>query len=244
MSAIPPKIQSFFDHGFLPGGGDLAVPRSFDSTSKGQVSLNCISKIEGITTSLLHKAKGGLTVTLEEKIGEKGILDAAVARNEVKISEEEAELAKIAPSFAKAAATQQTLEKDQEFLAALSAKVHKTALFVLNIELVATENESMDGCKEVGRPHIPPDQIDVVFISDRVVGKTPFSKVVPVPSTSMTINFSYKDEQGNPQTLNKLGPIEVPDYREALLKLSETRGLLSKRPLYTHMTRLWDPATS
>lgn len=239
MSAIPSKIQSFFDKGFLPGGGDLDVVRSYDSERRGEVSLNCISKVEGIATSLLHSAKGGLVVMLEERVGEGGILDEALARNEDLIKAKEIEFAKILPGFATSAARNFVLKQDHTFIEAITAKAHQTALFILNLEVRPGENESEDGCKEIGRPPISSDKIDAVLISERVIGKDVDGKVISVPSMSMKMNFCYKDETDNPQTIKELGPIDVPNYQQALLELvTQKKPSLSANPIYTHMTRL------
>ncbi len=54
------------------------------------------------------------------------------------------------------------------------------------------------------------------------------------------INFSYKDERENPQTIRKLGPISIPDYQKFLEDSVREKKL--PLPSYTHMTRLWDIA--
>ena len=239
MSAIPPKIQSFFEKGFLPGGGGLDVAKSYDSVSRGEVPLNCISKVEGIATSLIHPAKGGLTVMIEERVGGGGILDAALQRNADQIGEKEAQFALILPGFATAAARNSVLKEDHTFIEAITIKAHQTALFILNLEVSPDENKSEDGCKEVGRSYVPSEKIDVVLVSETVIGEEAPSKITRVPSKQMTINFCYKDEQENPQTINGIGPIYVPDYQQALLDLSkQKKPSLSESPIYTHMTRL------
>jgi len=89
------------------------------------------------------------------------------------------------------------------------------------------------------RSYVPSEKIDVVLVSETVIGEEAPSKITRVPSKQMTINFCYKDEQENPQTINGIGPIYVPDYQQALLDLSkQKKPSLSESPIYTHMTRL------
>ena len=67
-------------------------------------------------------------------------------------------------------------------------------------------------------------------------------RVVCVALRETTINFCYKDERGDTQTIRGIGPIPIPDYEKDLLELAEKRDDLSKNPIYSHMTRLWEIA--
>ena len=85
------KVNSFLTNGFLSGNellehmrkqnNENSITTSYDSKLRDQVPLNCVSKIDGIKISLFHPAKGGLVVMVEEKVGQKGILDEALERN-------------------------------------------------------------------------------------------------------------------------------------------------------------------
>ena len=163
MSVFLPKILNIFQHGLLAGGGDFPVKTSFDSKGNKIVSLNCISDIDGIETSLSHPAKGGLTVTLEERVGEGGILDEALKRNADLIQVSQEELAMLTPSLMTFMARRSALKQDSKFLEAISQKTHQTALFILNLELHPDDNQSTDGCNEVSRPKVLPEKISEVL---------------------------------------------------------------------------------
>ncbi|GAB5412329.1 MAG: hypothetical protein ChlgKO_14430 [Chlamydiales bacterium] len=243
MSAIPSKIQSFFDKGFLPGGKGLDVKRSFDSKTREGVSLNCISNIDGIVNSLLHPAKGGLTVMLEEKIGDGGILDQVLERNEEAIRHKEKELRDTLPLFMRnmvlVGARHAVLKTDKRFIDAVTEKAHMTALFILDIELDEGENISLDGCKEVSRGYISADKIVRVYISEKIIGDTGDPRIIRIPFVLEDFNFCYKDEKGNPQIIKKLGPVYIPNYQKVLEDLiSDLNRNLEENPIYTHMTRL------
>ena len=174
-------------------------------------------------------------------------LDAALQRNADQIKEKEqkmsAGLLSFMTSMVTPAARLAVLKTDSEFIGDIARKIHMTALFILDLEPLADESVSLDGCKEVIRETIPPERIQFVLMSERErveVGGD--SRVIHLPSREGSINFCYKDEHGNPQTITDLGPIDIPDYQKFLRELAETKSL-PESPIYTHMTRLWDKTT-
>lgn len=244
MSAIPPKVKSICELGILPGGGSLSVAKSYDSQPTVGVRLNCISKIEGIAVSLINPAKGGFTVAIEEKIGAEGsILAAALLRNGEKIQKKAAEIVAAMPFMAPMAATaarQAVLKEDPEFIGAIAEKIQATALFILDTEVTQDDTVSVDGSKEVIRRSVPKENIQQVLISKEIMNGSNDPRFTFVESTNMKINFCYKDEDDNPQTIKDIGPMKVPNYLDALTKIAtdSSRGSLAKNPIYTHMTRL------
>lgn len=245
ISIVPSKVESICNLGILPGGGSLSVSKSYDSQPTVGVRLNCISKIEGIAVSLVNPAKGGFTVAIEEKIGADGsILSTALLKNTEQIQKKKTELAAAMPLFmapmANTAARHAVLKKDPEFITAIVEKIQATALFILDTEVTQDDITSVDGSKEVIRQRVPKESIQQVLISKKIMNKSDDPRFILVGSTNMKINFCYKDEGDNPQTIKDIGPIEVPNYLDALTKIAKnsSRGSLAKNPIYTHMTRL------
>ena len=87
INPISAKIASFFKFGAVSGEDleqakkETAVARSYDAHHIHALSLNCVSKIEGIKKSLLGgPANSGLSVVAEEAVGSGGIIDEALSR--------------------------------------------------------------------------------------------------------------------------------------------------------------------
>lgn len=244
------KIGSFFANGFL-SGADLqqhmqkesdvyTIATSYDAKLRDQVPLNCISKIQGVKTSLLHQAKGGLVVMVEEKVGQGGILDAALQRNLETIKVKKQELSSLPSSYIEPVARNLILSTDKEFLEAITEKVHQTALFLLkDLQVESGENGALDGCQETGRSKIAPDKILSLIlprIYEGAITNVPADKIKFVASTSSEFVYCYKDEKDVPQQI-KIKDLMIPNYAATLEQFaSETQ--LSTNPIYTHMTRL------
>jgi hypothetical protein len=172
MTSISDKIKSFIENGLVPGGKDLTNQKSFDSSGSGSVHLNSITRIEGIALSLFHKAKGGLTVATEEKEGSEGIYDKALERNRTTIDNKVKELGNLRDETdnkeLEEAAIQEVLNSDIVFIQELSEKAHKTALFLVNIDIEPDEKNDKFGCNEITRGvTIPAEKFTHLIISDQ-----------------------------------------------------------------------------
>ncbi len=248
------KIKSIFTYGFLPGGGDLNVSKSYDKEPRKAVAINCIYATKGIKGSLIDQAKGGLTVAVEDDIGKDGILSAALTRNKKNIEDKRAEkqgLAFLGADVVNQAASDESLKEDAEFLEEISKKVHKTALFILNLEAQTEEKpgpketEEGTGCRETSRTKIAPEAIEKVLIpkgsvDEKKIDEEIQNKIIFVDSTSSEFIFSYKNERGEARYIKGLGPISIPDYESVLIEYAQSQTqTLSKKPIYTHVTRLW-----
>jgi hypothetical protein len=244
------KIESICSRGFISGeelqklmtehGGEHTIKTSYDIRLRNTVPLNCISNRAGIIESLYHFAKGGLTVMIEERVGDNGILDEALQRNALKIEESKKVLSSNYPSLlALGAARSEALSNDRDFLQQLSQKCHQTVLFVLDLEMEKDENTASDGCFETGRKFIPPTKIQGMIISRRYEQESIniSTRKVFVDSIPKAIVFCYKDGS---QTfkINIIRGILIPNYEAGLSQFTENREL-SSHPLYTHMTRLY-----
>ncbi|MDX8430725.1 MAG: hypothetical protein SNF33_02830 [Candidatus Algichlamydia australiensis] len=94
------------------------------------------------------------------------------------------------------------------------------------------------GCRETSRSFIPPEKIYRILVSQRFEQSLhPLQeKVVFVPSIKEKVEFSYKDEHGNPQTFS-IPNLSIPNYQSILEELFQNR-VCQDQPIYTHMTRL------
>ncbi|GAB5411997.1 MAG: hypothetical protein ChlgKO_11110 [Chlamydiales bacterium] len=250
MNALQ-KISSIIDLGLLSGqeldsqssDGSQSRLRSFDETSRSSVSLNVITqKATGVSNSLFHPAKGGLSVAVEEAVHENGILQTALTKNEEQIKASEENFALKFPSlrsYAKATAIQEILSEDDEFHKEVAAKILHTALIILkDMEAQGDEVSSKNGCRETFRETVSSEKIHRILISSQ------FKKlfldvneiVTFIPDDTKTIIFPYKDDDGHPQQIT-LKNILCPDYENALEDYVANRNLMDL-PLFTHMTRL------
>lgn len=244
------KVESILDHGILSSGGEFKVSKSYDSSDSGTVSLNCINAIKGISVSLFHKAKGGITVAIEEEIGVGGCLDRAIERNLVQIA---ACTEKLKPAYnqtyamlgenfidglASTQARQEVLSEDVVLIQEISQKAHNTALFILDLE-DGKGVTAHDGCAEIGKSgSIPKEKISQIYVSkqfEEEFSNLSSKNISFIESKSQELTFHYKD--GLEFSLIKFKSVSIPDYQSALEKRTLEKDL-RKDPIHTHMTRL------
>lgn len=251
------KLNSFFHYGILPEGGDLDVPKSFDKSDplkEGEkyVSLNCITHANGVYASLFAVAHGGLSVAVEGCVGNGGDLDEAIQRNEEKINtkaQEHFTLLKqvykrdVSLEYCKAGVIFKVLQEDPVFLDAIKTKLSATALFIVKLdkEDLAACMTSGD-CKEYKAREVPPQKIIKVIMSrqfeNQAVHDTFKDKIEFVESVDSTMTYSYKSQGENAQIRSFEIKTKVPDYESAVKRIL-SNGDWEKKPIYTHMTRLW-----
>ncbi len=248
-------IQSFLKRGIISASkvkeANSDAKTSVDMGLSEVVSLNCISEPKGIRSSLLHKARGGVVVGIEETISDKqGILFKAVERRQEEIDLKKREVIEgFAPEFGFApddlvqqSAIQKILEEDELFIQSVSQKIHGLMLLIVDIPSSQEEINKYSGSAEMQRPSVAPEQIKHFILSDshqEKLDQTSLandSRVIFVTSKKIEeLTFSYKDQWGNAKTI-ELKNIEIPDYERALLGLVNDGE--KKFPLITHMTRL------
>ena len=252
------KINSFFENGILPGGGELNVPKSYDPYESEKVPLNCITENKGISVSLFHRAKGGITVAIEESVGEGGVLDSALQRSVEKIDEKTKEKEtfykgkysdalqagvideKQINSMASLAARNEVLSEDELLAQQVADKAQRTALFLLDLGQ-EDKIESPEGCAEIGKSQIvSAEKISRVFISNRFESdfpSNPNKKISFVSSKHTKLTFYYKYDGNEFSKIEFKSKVNIPNYEAALIQESESKNL-KETPIYTHMTRL------
>ncbi len=257
VSPVCAKLASFFNSGAVSGGElekipqkDISVIRSFDSKSVGSLSLNCVSDTAAIAHSLFEKtANGGLCVAAEETVNTGGIIDEVIHRRKDDIEKCEQKIRSLGWDnivTVKIYSLINVICKDGQFILNLQEKVHRTALFVFDIE-PEKGDIAESGCKEARRQNISPEKIAYVIVpekyKDEVLEKgeafgIPLDKVIFVGDTKKRIRFSYKDAENNTPSCETEGPIVIPDYESALDLIAKKFGDIKSHPLFTHMTRL------
>jgi hypothetical protein len=180
---------------------------------------------------------------MEEKVGGKGFLDQILIPEKIDpiIEQIKKEIPPtVSNEFILKVASSFFLSTDEKFLEELSKRCHKTALFILELEMEKDENTAGDGCYETGRKFISPTNIKRVIIPGNYERENFDSAVNKffVDSILEQFIFCYKDEGEKIHQIDIGKKILIPNYEGALRKFTKDRELAVK-PFYTHMTRLF-----
>lgn len=251
ISPVSNKIASFFQTGFVAGDRlnvleeeKVEVQRSYDTQSVGDVSLNCITKVDGIARSLYQQAaNSAFAVSTEEDASSAGTIKKAYERIKPQdVQEIDAKLPAFMKSYKPGLIFKDIVCKDEQLMEDLSEKAHRTALFVIDLEPNEDELNSETGVRETRRSSITPDRIQCVMIPERYAHladelarkNIPKEKIIFVPDTTHTVTISTKDPEQNTVSGETASKVSLPNYETTLMEIkSKTQG-----PIYTHVTRL------
>lgn len=233
-------VVSILQRGIIPATQILqaGIEQTFsvDSRLNDQVSLNCISKVNGIGVSLLHPAKGGLAVAVESR---RDLFDAARVRNKIAIEryQSDPDVSNFSKKTQASYAYQKALQHDLQLRQALSDRTYRTALFILQLH-VQHDDElyAQDGCLETSRPSVAARDIKHIVLPKR--HKDEIDSCEALKNEREHGKFFFV---GDTQALAfpfcglDIKDVTIPDYARALKRFYEESG---RSPLFTHMARL------